>query len=305
MPPTVSIVIPTYDRLAYLKEAVQSVLAQTVADWELIVVDDGSTDDTVMWLESLVEPRITVVRQAHTGNRSRLRNLGVERARARWIAFLDSDDLWHPDKLAVQLEQLAANPTRRWSCTGIRFIDAQGAPVPQRSGTPYAAQSGWILEPLLMFTAAATMPTLMVEKSLLDEIGGFDETFLLREDYELEVRLAARAEIHALEDALTIVRHHPGRTSSSKRVAELHRGSAMVFRKAALTAPNDRVRSLCRRQCAVQLVSRARALSRDGEHRAALAAVGDAIREAPFTREVWRSGVGCLLRALGWRPMRS
>jgi glycosyltransferase involved in cell wall biosynthesis len=305
VPPTVSIVLPTYDRLAYLKEAVQSVLAQTVADWELIVVDDGSTDDTAAWLESLVEPRITVVRQAHTGNRSRLRNLGVERARARWIAFLDSDDLWHPDKLAVQLEQLAANPTRRWSCTGIRFIDGQGAPVPQRSGTPYVAQSGWILEQLLTFKAAATTPTVMVEKSLLDEVGGFDEAFLLREDYELEVRLAARAEILALAEELTVVRHHPGRTSTGKRVADLHGGTALVFRKAAQAAANRRVRALCRGQCARQLVRRARVLSRDGEHGAAFRSVAGAIREAPFAPEVWRSAAGCVLRWLDVRLTRA
>lgn len=302
MPPAVSIIVPTYDRLDYLKEAVHSVLAQTFADWELIVVDDGSTDGTVAWLESLGEARVIVLRHEHTGNRSLVRNRGVARARGRWIAFLDSDDLWLPDKLTVQLKQLAANPTRRWSCTGISFIDEHGAPTAQRAGAPYVAQSGWILERLLMFTAAATMPTLMVDRSLLDEVGGFDEAFLLREDYELEVRLAAGSEIHALPDALTIVRHHPGRTSSSKRVADLHRGTVLVFQKVARMTTSKTVRALCRRQSAAQLVQRARVLSHDGEHIAALSSAADAIRQAPFAREVWRTAAGCVLRSLKRRP---
>jgi GT2 family glycosyltransferase len=296
MSPVVSIVVPTYNRLPLLREAVASVFAQTLTDWELIVVDDGSTDETVAWLESLADARVTVVRDAHTANRSRLRNLGVERSRAPWIAFLDSDDLWLPEKLVMQLDRLSAHPHCRWSCTGVRFIDGEGNPIGQRAGTPYRAQSGWILEQLLTFTAAATMPTLIVHRSLFDEVGGFDETFLLREDYEFELRLAAHSEIHALEEALTVVRHHPARTSTSKRVAELHRGSEMVFRKVASWTTDTRIRAICRRQCAAQLALRARALSREGEHREALASAGRAIRQAPFAVETWRSAASCAIR---------
>jgi glycosyltransferase involved in cell wall biosynthesis len=300
-PPTVSIVIPTYNRLEYLKEAVESVRAQTYASWALFVVDDGSTDDTMAWLESLDDPRITAVAHEHTANRSLLRNLGVARSRAPWIAFLDSDDLWLPDKLAFQLERLAANPSRRWSCTGVRFIDGDGAAIAQRAGAPYRAQSGWILEALLTFSATTTMPTLMVHRSLFDEVGGFDETFMLREDYEFELRLAAHGEIHALPEALTVVRQHAGRTSSSKRVAELYRGTETVLRKVARTTTDEKIRAICRRQCSVQLAHRATALSRDGDHAVALASARLAIRDAPFNGVVWRSAAGCVLRRLGWK----
>lgn len=302
--PAVSVVLPTYDRLEYLKEAVDSVLAQTITDWELIVVDDGSTDATVAWLESLGDERIIVVRQPHTGNRSALRNLGVARARARWIAFLDSDDLWVPDKLSRQLEQLAANPSRRWSCTGVRFIDGTGATIAQRGGRPYVAESGWILERLLMFTAAATTPSLMVEKALLDDVGGFDDAILFRQDYDLELRLAARSEIHALPEVLTVVRDHAGRTSSTSRVAELHRATAEVFFKAARATADERIRAICHRQRAEQLGQQARALSREGDHRAALASAGAAIRWAPRSPTVWRSAAGCVVRWLAPRRAR-
>jgi len=298
MSPVVSIVLPTYNRLPLLRETVASVLAQTLKDWELLVVDDGSTDDTVAWLESLDDGRVAVLRESHTANRSRLRNLGVARSRAPWIAFLDSDDLWLPEKLAVQLERLSAHPTCRWSCTGVRFVDGEGNPITQRAGPPYRAQSGWLLERLLTFTAAATMTTLIVHRSLFDEVGGFDESFLFREDYEFELRLAARSEIHALEETLTVVRHHEARTSRSKPVAELHRASEMVFRKVESGTTDARIRAICRRQRAAQLVSRARALSGDGEHRQAFASAGRAIWHAPFAAETWRSAASCALRLL-------
>ena len=298
MSPAVSIILPTYDRLPLLREAVASVLAQTVEDWELFVVDDGSTDGTVEWVASLGDSRIVAIPQEHTGNRSRMRNLGAARARAEWLAFLDSDDFWEPNKLEVQLGRLGTHPHCRWSCTGVRFIDGVGAPIAQRAGKPYEAHSGWILEKLLTFRAAATMPTLMVHRSLFDEVGGFDEGFMLREDYEFELRLAQRSEIHALAESLTVVRHHSGRTSSSKRVADLHRGTEMVYRKVGRTTSDPRIRALCRRLCASQLSHQARALSKDGEHALALAAVRRALLDAPLAGDVWRSTASCLLRAL-------
>jgi glycosyltransferase involved in cell wall biosynthesis len=298
--PKVSIVLPTHDRLDFLREAVTSVLRQTVVDWELIVVDDGSTDGTVAWLESLGDPRIVVVAEPHCGNPAALRNLGVANAQSPWIALLDSDDLWAPDKLELQLDRLVQNPARRWSCTGVSFIDDHGSPIPQQGGKPYRAQSGWILEPLLTFSAAATTPTLMIHRSLFDEAGGFDERVLLREDYDLELRLAARSEIHALPESLTFIRHHSGRTSSVTRVADLYRWNATVFRKFARETVSRSLRTIGRRQCAAQLILQARALSRSGEHQSAVVASLSAIRETPFRRNVWRAAAGCVLRAFGW-----
>jgi len=301
IPPAVAIVVPTYNRLVYLKEMVASVFAQTFANWALIVVDDGSTDQTVSWLRSLGDARVTVVPEEHTGNRSRLRNIGISLATADWIAFLDSDDLWRSDKLARQLGQLEMNPTRRWSCTAVRFIDERGATIPQRGGTPYHTKSGWILEELLTFDAAVATPSLVVHRSLLDASGGFDEDVLLGEDYELALRLAEHSQIHAMEGEFTIVRHHDGRTSSRTRVSELHRGTELVFRKVVRMTSRQRVRDICSRQIALQLISRARALSREGERIAALRSAGRAVLEQPFLRETWRAAVGATLRLFNLR----
>ncbi len=92
--PTVTVVIPTFDRLVLLSEAVESVKAQTYDDWELLVVDDGSTDHTAEYVQAEQDQRIDLIRSAHRGNIGAVRNLGVSHARGRFVAFLDSDDLW-------------------------------------------------------------------------------------------------------------------------------------------------------------------------------------------------------------------
>jgi glycosyltransferase involved in cell wall biosynthesis len=296
--PFVTIVLPTYQRLAYLQDAIGSVLAQTFTDWELIVVDDGSTDGSLEWLRSIADERITVIATTHSGNPSRLRNLGAAHGSGEWIAFLDSDDLWTAEKLARQAAALANNSRSRWSCTGVSFVDDSGAVIPQRAGASYRAHSGWILEKLLTFEAAATMPTLMVQRSLFDEVGAFDESVLLREDYDLELRLAARAEIHALSEPLTIVREHDGRTSSRRRVTDLHRANEMVMRRFEDSTTSARVRAICRRQRSAQLVQQARLHSLDGDHRAALATAAKAIGVSPLDSLPWRSAAGCSLRWL-------
>ena len=296
--PLVSVIVPTYNRGHLLREAVDSVVRQTIPVWELIVVDDGSTDDSPAQLEALHDARIRVVAMAHSGSPARARNVGIGLARGQWIAFLDSDDVWLPEKLELQLARLPSHPSARWSCTGFDFIDAHGSPVPQRSGLPYEPRSGWIVEPLLTFHAVASLDTLLVERRLLTELDGFDESLASREDYDLALRMAGRAEIVALGEALTRIREHPGRTTKRSSVADLHASSATVFRKASLSMTTRRMRALCLRQSATQLVARARLLSHDGRHRDAMAAALRATFDAPAFPLVWRAAAGCTCRAV-------
>lgn len=299
--PVVSVVLPTYNREALLRQAVASVLAQTFTDWELIVADDGSTDGTRAWLEGLDDQRIRPLFLEHSGTPTRPRIAAVAAARGEWIGFLDSDDLWLPAKLATQLAQLADRPTCRWSYTGYRHVNAQGDPIPPRPPRPFVPHSGWILEPLLRYEAAAWIVTWLVRRSLLEEAGGFDPAFDMRSDFELALRLAARSEAHAVPETLAVLRDHGGRTTSGRRVVDLFRANERVFRKAAASAPSARIRRLCRRQCGVHLAGMATALSREGEHRAAFGALGRAVRDAPLSPKVWRAIAGCGLRAAGLR----
>ena len=208
MPPSVSIILPTYDRLAFLREAVASVVGQAVSDWELIVIDDGSTDETVPWLESLRDSRITLVREPHTGDLSRLRNLGLARARSPWIAFLDSDDRWSPQKLERQMAYHKANPRFRWSYTGRRFIDAAGEYLPDSRFSRWVPHSGWIVEQMIALEANIALPSVMVQRALLRDAGGFNETYRANEDMELWLRLAERAECGLVDEPLLDIRKH-------------------------------------------------------------------------------------------------
>ncbi|HWG66238.1 MAG TPA: glycosyltransferase family 2 protein, partial [Rhodanobacteraceae bacterium] len=127
--PEVSIVLSTYNRLPLLRRSVDSVIAQTFRDWELIVVDDGSTDDTREYLEAIEDPRVRPIWLEH-GGVTWARNAGLRLARGKWVAFHDSDDLWLPEKLEWQLQRVTAHPACRWSYTGYSFIDTNGTPLP-------------------------------------------------------------------------------------------------------------------------------------------------------------------------------
>ncbi len=126
----VSIVIPTFNRARYLREAIDSVLHQTYSHWELIIVDDGSTDETQSNLETLADARVQVVRRPHEGSVARARNVGLERARGRYVAFLDSDDRWMPSKLQLQVTDLATKAGNRWGYTYYEQIGEHGEKVP-------------------------------------------------------------------------------------------------------------------------------------------------------------------------------
>ncbi len=296
--PMVSVVLPTYGRLPLLRQAVASVVGQTFGDWELIIVDDGSTDDTREYLEAIDDPRVRPLRLEHRGITS-ARSSGLGLARGKWVAFLDSDDLWLPGKLELQLRRLAAQPTCRWSYTGYSLIDTEGAPLPERSGLLPRPASGYILEPVLRFELSTPVQTMLAERSLIEEIGGFDATIPFLSDYDFALRLAARSEACALPETLTLVREHAGRVTSNLRDADLYADQEHSFRKAAAAATNRRLRVLCLRQCAVQLARQAAALSREGSHGAAFAALVRAVRITPFKKEIWRTAAGCVVRALG------
>lgn len=294
--PTVSVVIPTFNRTGLLREAVGSVLAQTYTDWELLIADDGSGEETRAYLATLDDPRVTVILNAHGGGPAAMRNCAVARARGEWIAFLDSDDLWMPEKLALQTSRLASDAACDWSCTAFGFIDVSGASVPQRSGVPYDARGGWILERLLTFDATASIQTLLVRRSVFLDLGGMDERFASRADYEMELRLAARSPICALPEALSLIRVHPERMTVAEELSVALDEFARAFHKAERAASSRRVRRLCRRQRAVQLATMVGVASRAGRHREAFATLSNALRALPMSPRVWRSALAAVVR---------
>jgi glycosyltransferase involved in cell wall biosynthesis len=207
--PVVSVILPTFNRLQYLRAAVDSVFAQTYEDWELIIADDGSEEETGTYLRSLAQKaKVRVLWLAHSGFPGAVRNVALREAQGEYIAFLDSDDVWMPAKLELQLATLRARPNLQWSYTAINHIDHAGAQINAAISTRWVWYEGQIFEHLLTLKAGIAMPTVVVGRQLLEQVGGFDEHQEQHEDYHLWLRLAMRNEIGVLRQPLACVRVH-------------------------------------------------------------------------------------------------
>lgn len=197
----VSVVIPTYNLAPFLPGAVASVREQGWPDVEIIIVDDGSTDDTPEVLERLARERgVRWFRQENAGASS-ARNRGILEARKEWVAFLDADDFWLAGKLAVQFEALERNPSARFSFAEQRLRFEDGSEVDQNSritDTP-------LLPQLLVGNLFAT-PTAIVRRDCFDEVGLFDTSLRTGEDWDMWMRLAAHYEAARVARPLVTVR---------------------------------------------------------------------------------------------------
>lgn len=269
MAATVSIILPTFNRLTFLREAVESVMAQTHRDWELIVADDGSDEETLRYLTALEQPpRVRVLRLAHSGNPSAVRNAALREAHGQYIAFLDSDDIWMPDKLTLQLAAHAACAQRGWSYTALERIDAAGAPMRDRQGGRWVAHEGAIFEQLLTIEAAVATPSVLVENRLLQLAGGFDEQQRYFEDYDLWLRLSLLSDVIVVNTALIKIRNH-GEHYSADRVS-VYEARFRLLDKIAVNATTPRLRSLLRLESAKNAADLALAAAVDGRKAYAL-----------------------------------
>jgi glycosyltransferase involved in cell wall biosynthesis len=278
--PLVSVIIPTYNRARLLLEAVRSVVAQSYQHWELVVVDDGSTDGTAAALAAVTDPRVRVVWGAHSGLAAVPRNRGIAEARGDYLAFLDSDDAWMPEKLAVQLAALGRSRNTRWSYTLFEHMDEDGAFLPALSGGPWPARSGWILEPLVRGTILPAIPTVLADAALVREVGGFDERPMFREDFHLCVRLAAASPAVAVDQPLTRVRHHRARTTFG--LIDVRRWMIRALDHLAGTLSDPAARRACRARAAAEVRALARAYGRTLRWRDGVRAVFEAMRRRPY-----------------------
>jgi glycosyltransferase involved in cell wall biosynthesis len=207
--PVVSIILPTFNRLKYLRPAIDSVFAQTLEDWELLIADDGSDEETRAYLRGLDSlHRVKLIWLSHSGNPSAVRNAALREARGDYIAFLDSDDVWLPLKLERQVDALRASNNCRWIYTGYVRIDDAGAAETNPGTKPWIPYRGAISEHLLRLEAAVATAAVLVEHRLLAQVGGFDEELLLFEHYDLWLRLAAHSEVELIDEPLTCLRSH-------------------------------------------------------------------------------------------------
>jgi|SRR5450631_1182447 len=220
MIPVVSIILPTFNRMQFLPSTIDSVFAQTFAQWELIISDDGSDAETKAYLQSLRDPRVKVIGLSHTGRPSVVSNVALRGARGEFVAFLDSDDLWLPGKLEAQIASLRRHPTRQWSYTRFALIDESGKPTASTRDRDRPASAGWVQEKLLKAEFVIAQPSVVVSRKLLEHLGPFDEELIMCYDDELWFRLAAHSEIDSVDEPLTLIRrhgHHSGSDSQAWR----------------------------------------------------------------------------------------
>src|ERR1700732_782927 len=147
MSPAVSIIVPTFNRLKYLRATMASVFEQTFQDWELLIADDGSDADTRAYLQRLdAPPRVRVIWLAHSGRPSVVRNAALRAAQGEFVAFLDSDDVWLPKKLETQIASLRSRTARRWRHTKFILVDESGNPTAWQRTRAWPVPEGWVLE---------------------------------------------------------------------------------------------------------------------------------------------------------------
>jgi len=197
-PQKVSVIIPTYNREACLERAIVSVLSQTYRNFELIVIDDGSTDNTSRIIHKY-KNKIRYFSQLHSGV-STARNLGLEKSEGTWVAFLDSDDYWLPRKLERQMQCLAENPQWLVMQTDEKWIRNGVVVNPTKKHQKY---SGWIFVqclPLCIVSPSAVI----VHQKVFNDVGVFDESLPVCEDYDLWLRVSLKYEIGLLPEKLII-----------------------------------------------------------------------------------------------------
>ncbi|MDQ3766839.1 MAG: glycosyltransferase family 2 protein, partial [Actinomycetota bacterium] len=223
--PTASVVVPTHDRNHLLLQTLGSVIRQGDVDLEVIVVDDGSTQDVAAAVASLSDDRIRVVRNERSQGVARARNRGMEEAGGEWVAFVDDDDLWAPDKLTSQLQALARTG-RRWAYTGAVNITASAQVI---GGAPPAPPEEVAASLPRRNTVPGGGSNVVAARSLLDEVGGFDPTLFNTEDWDMWIRMARAALPAWVPRPLLAYRVHA--TNASLVVSEIIAGARTIERR--------------------------------------------------------------------------
>ena len=224
----VSVVIPTYNYGRFIAEAVESVLAQTYPIAEIIVVDDGSTDDTETVVRTFGE-KVRYVRQTNEGVCS-ARNRGINSSNGDMIAFLDADDIWLPEKIEKQLARFAEDPEIGLVHCGLREFDtATGETIAMHLD----GDEGWVAEDLALCEKPVIQGpggSIMVRRHVFDEVGGFDRRLKIYEDWEFCLRVARKFKVGFVPEALVNYRSHG--VNAHLNVEEMERSTLIAWAKA-------------------------------------------------------------------------
>lgn len=213
--PTVSVIIPTYNRAHLIGRAIQSVLNQTYQDFELIIVDDGSTDNTEDIIKEFQKKDERIKRIRHDKNKggSAARNTGIKAAKGDYIAFLDSDDEWLPQKINKQIVIFKERSSKIGAVyTGFLYLDKYGNRI---KNAYIPRKKGYIYEDLLLKNCVGTCSTLLIRKECFKQVGLFDEKLPASQDWDMWIRISRYYEYDFLENSFVKYRVHFNQISTN------------------------------------------------------------------------------------------
>ena len=233
--PMVTVVIPCYNSLRYIAETMETVLKQTYQDFEVLVVNDGSTDGTADWVNALSdrEPKVRMVSQANQGLAG-ARCTGVTNARGKYVAFIDDDDLWELTKLAKQVNSLESNPQAGLCYTWTALTDSEGKPT----GRVIASNAeGNVWQAMTEMNIVCCGSTPMIRRSCFDDVGLFDRQVSPSDDWDMWWRIAAKYEFTVIKEPLILYRQHPN--NSSKKCDRMLETSRILIERNFANAPTE------------------------------------------------------------------
>lgn len=290
--PLISVVIPTYNHAHFLKESLGSVVAQTFANWEALVIDNSSTDKTREVVEGFSDPRIRFYQIQNQGVIAKSRNFGIQKAQGEYIAFLDSDDFWFPSKVEKCLKRLQEG-SNLVCHSELWFGEAWGKVV------HYGPAAAATFEHLLYSGNCISTSAVVLRKELLDKWGGFseDRQFVTAEDYDLWLRFAQAGECAVfINEILGTYRIHTGGASSSveKNARAIIAVSEKYFSIASSRTQN---RGILERQCRANIFyAAARGFHRVGDRKSERKYFLRAIGKYPLHFKSWLFLVAGLFR---------
>lgn len=302
MTPRVSVIIRTYNRADLLGEAIDSVLGQSWRDLELIVVDDGSTDATPALLERYAG-RLTPIFLGRTANPAAVFNAGIRAARGEFVAFLDSDDIWLPDKLQRQIECLDSDRRFGLAYGNVRLLYPDG-----RLSEPVLAPDqivvGSVLRPMVR-SMCVHPSTVVIRRHWFDRIGLFDERILTCEEYFFLLDLALTTEAVCIPEPVCLIRRHAGQLSTGRGLATYQAAitalEGLLHRR---TLPAG-ARLDVHRSIACHHTHLARMLLEAGQVADSRHHIARALWRYPLHRPAWRWALYALTESWGsrWRPI--
>jgi glycosyltransferase involved in cell wall biosynthesis len=250
--PKTSVIIPTYNRAHFIKKAINTVLEQTYQDFEIIIIDDGSQDNTEKVVKSIKDDRIRYIKREKNGGEHAARNTGIENSKGEYIAFLDSDVTWSKDKLEKQFNILESSPADVGIVfCGVQFVDYETQKV----------VSEWIIRENVnekvfdSIGAAPDPPSMFVRKSALLDVGLFDESIPFNVDTEMDIRLAKKYKFVLIDEFLVFSSVNHERLSTSPDIDHI-KGLEIIYEKHKDVLTKSYCYNLCNRVAGNYMIKR-------------------------------------------------